>query len=72
MTPQAYVLSVHPDAVAFPPDGRRGWKVYRRAGGAWIALSASWDTEEGAWRDAGERLRSRFNMKGVFHALESD
>lgn len=62
MTTSSIVLSRYPDAIAQWVElgnGATGWKIYRRSGVCWIALSATFADEADAWRDALQRIERK-------------
>lgn len=62
MTPKAYVLTKHENAVStMNPDSGK-WKVHSGAP-LYISLSYYRETEEDAWREAAEDLRRKETVK---------
>jgi hypothetical protein len=37
----------------------QAWKIYHLVGECYVALSASFDTPDAAWRDAAKKIRER-------------
>lgn len=59
MTAKKSVLELYPFALCWMAPHRGKFKVYDRTGNSYIALSASWPTEEGAWNDAWRLIQER-------------